>query len=62
VEASCWLPVLHAQGELGFDKANTQLLINVRRMDVKQAIDRCIASMHGNDVILFFFSGHVSVV
>ncbi len=46
--------------ELGFAPANTRLLVDAKRVEIKRAFDAMIASMGSHDVILFYFSGHVS--
>lgn len=47
--------------ELGFQKQHTRLLINGTRKEIMQAIDDMVDSMSDSDVVVFYFSGHVSV-
>jgi hypothetical protein len=45
--------------ELGFESLETQPLLNVARRAIVQAIDELAAQLQENDLVLFYFSGHV---
>jgi hypothetical protein len=45
--------------ELGFAPANTRLLVDVKRVAIRDAFRDTVAAMGSRDVILFYFSGHV---
>lgn len=46
--------------ELGFEKQHTSLLIDGSRRKILEAVDNMVEQMGGSDVVVFYFSGHVS--
>lgn len=46
--------------ELGFQPSNTAVLINSSKAVILQEVENMLDHMASSDVVVFYFSGHVS--